>query len=96
MVLPPLTFMVDPTMNLISGHHHECERREYHSPCYRSPKNYSFFRPSKALIFLVSLTIISQPRDHSLCIICGTKSERGITLHVKDQSTTSSDLFVKL
>ena len=30
MVLLPLTFMVDPTMNLISEIHHECERREHH------------------------------------------------------------------
>ena len=28
-VLPPLTFMVGPTMNLISRTHHSCERREY-------------------------------------------------------------------
>ena len=31
MVLPPLTFMVDPTINLMSGPHHECERREHYS-----------------------------------------------------------------
>ena len=30
MVLPSLTFIVDPTMNLMSGPHHECERREHH------------------------------------------------------------------
>ena len=30
-VLLPFTFMVDPTMNLMSRPHHECERREYHS-----------------------------------------------------------------
>ena len=31
MMFPPLTFIVDPTMNLMSGPHHECEKREYHS-----------------------------------------------------------------
>ena len=36
MVLPPLTFMVDPTMNLMSRPHHECERREHYSPCSES------------------------------------------------------------
>ena len=30
MVLPPLTFIVDPTINLMSVPYHECERREYH------------------------------------------------------------------
>ena len=29
MVLPPLTFKVDSTMNLISRLNHECERREH-------------------------------------------------------------------
>lgn len=28
MVLPPLIFMADPTMNLISELHYKCERRE--------------------------------------------------------------------
>ena len=28
-VIPPLTWMVGPTMNLISGVHHSCERREH-------------------------------------------------------------------
>ena len=36
MVFPPLTFMVDPNMNLMSGPHHECERREHHSLCSES------------------------------------------------------------
>ena len=27
----PLTFMIDPTMNLMCGSHYECEMREYHS-----------------------------------------------------------------
>ena len=31
MVFSPFTFMVDPTMNLISRPHHECERIKYHS-----------------------------------------------------------------
>ena len=31
-----LTFMMDPTMNLMRGSHHECERRKYHSPCFGS------------------------------------------------------------
>ena len=31
MVLPPLTFIVDSIMNLMSGPYHECERKEYHS-----------------------------------------------------------------
>jgi len=29
-VLPPITFMVDCTMNLINGIYHECERSEHH------------------------------------------------------------------
>ena len=33
-MLPPLTFMVDPTMNLMSRPHHKCEKREHHSPYY--------------------------------------------------------------
>ena len=28
-VLPPLTWIVGPTMNLISGIHHSCEKNEY-------------------------------------------------------------------
>ena len=32
MMLPPLTFMIDPTMNLMNGPHHECEKREHHCP----------------------------------------------------------------
>lgn len=45
MMLPPLTFMMDPTMNLMSGPHHECKRRE--STILRTPgvpKNYSINR----------------------------------------------------
>ena len=30
-MFPPLTFMVDLTMNLMSGPHYKCERREHHS-----------------------------------------------------------------
>ena len=44
MVLPSLTFIMDPTMNLISRPHHECERNEHHSPCSEVPKNYSKVR----------------------------------------------------
>ena len=44
MVLPSLTFMMDPTMNLMSRPHYECERNEYHSPCFEVPKNYSKVR----------------------------------------------------
>ena len=36
MVLSPLTFIVDPTMNLMSGPHHECERKKHHSPYFES------------------------------------------------------------
>ena len=35
-VLLPLTFMVDLTMNLISGPYHKYERREHHFSCFRS------------------------------------------------------------
>ena len=30
MILNFLIFMVDPTMNLINGFRHECEKKEYH------------------------------------------------------------------
>ena len=30
MVLPPLVFIVDSTMNIISLIHYECERRAHH------------------------------------------------------------------
>ena len=33
MVFSPLTFMVDPTKNLITEFYHECEKRKYHSLC---------------------------------------------------------------
>ena len=33
---PPLTFVIDPTMNLISEPHHECKRSEHNSPCFGS------------------------------------------------------------
>ena len=33
MVLLPFTFMIDPTMNLMSELHYKCERMEHHSPC---------------------------------------------------------------
>lgn len=36
MVLPPLIFMADPTMNLISELHYKCERREQYSSCSKS------------------------------------------------------------
>ena len=36
MMLSPLTFMMDTTMNLMSGLKHDCERKEYHSLCFRS------------------------------------------------------------
>ena len=32
MVFAPLTFMVDPIMNLMSEPHHECERKEHNFP----------------------------------------------------------------
>ena len=32
-VLPPLTFVVDPIMNLMSKLYYEYERIEHHSPC---------------------------------------------------------------
>ena len=35
-VLPLLTFIINPIMNLISGHHHECEKMEHHSSCSKS------------------------------------------------------------
>ena len=38
-MLIPFIFIVDSTMNLMSGLHHECERRKHYSLC---SKNYSF------------------------------------------------------
>ena len=37
----PLTFMVNFTMNLMSGPYHECEKNEQHSLYSEVPKNYS-------------------------------------------------------
>jgi len=42
MVLPPLTFMVDPIMNLMSEPYHEYERRSTILYILRVLKNYSF------------------------------------------------------
>ena len=38
-MLIPFIFIVDSTMNLMSGLHHECEKRKHYSLC---SKNYSF------------------------------------------------------
>lgn len=40
-MLPPLTFMVDLTMNLMSGLHHKCERKSTIFRATEVPKNYS-------------------------------------------------------
>ena len=32
MMLPPLTFMIDPIMNLMNRPHHKCEKKKHHSP----------------------------------------------------------------
>ena len=39
MILIPLTFIVDSTINLMSGLYHECEKMKHYSLC---SKNYSF------------------------------------------------------
>ena len=39
MMLIPLTFIVDSTINLMSGLYHECEKMKHYSLC---SKNYSF------------------------------------------------------
>ena len=36
MVFILLTFIIDLTMNLMSGPYYECERREYYSPYSRT------------------------------------------------------------
>ena len=50
MVLPPLTFIVDPTINLMSVSYHECERREYHFPYSENTK--------KLLVECIALIVI--------------------------------------
>ena len=35
-MLPPLTFIVNFTMNLLSKPYHEYERKENHSPCFEN------------------------------------------------------------
>ena len=45
MVLSHLTFMVDPTINLMSGPHHECERGSTIFHTLGVPKNYSSYSP---------------------------------------------------
>ena len=45
MMLPPLTFMMDSTMNLISELHHKYERKKNIITCtLKIPKNYPYCR----------------------------------------------------
>lgn len=41
-MLPLLTFMVGPIINLISRPHYIYKKKEYHSSCSKVSKNYSY------------------------------------------------------
>lgn len=41
MILPLLTFIMDPIMNLMSRSHYKYEKMKHHSLCSEIPKNYS-------------------------------------------------------
>ena len=77
MVLPPLIFMVDSTMNLMNGLHYECERRKHHSLYFGVPKNYFMFKRLKTQIYFFILHVesssISAIKEAKLSSLAFTK-----------------------
>lgn len=40
-MLPPLTFMIDLIMNLMTGPHHECKKIQHYFSCFESTSELS-------------------------------------------------------
>ncbi|KAM4088304.1 hypothetical protein ACJW30_07G059200 [Castanea mollissima] len=94
-MLPPLTFMVGPTVYLMNGSHHECKRREHHSPCSgkeQLEKN-SLPRVQHLIVEMSSVFDIDTSGVRALEELYGTLQKREVQLAL---ANPGPDVILKL